>query len=119
MNGRLVFEHAVKRMVEVSRSLLAKQEVRTEDISLLVPHQANKRINSMVAEHLGLSEDRVMSTIERYGNTTAATIPIGLADAVLEDRLPKQGYVLCPAFGSGFTWGAALLKAIAPGSSPS
>jgi 3-oxoacyl-[acyl-carrier-protein] synthase-3 len=112
MNGRKVFENAVKRMVEVSVSLLQKLKVSPKDISLFVPHQANLRINSMVAQHLGLSEQQVFNTIENYGNTTAATIPIGMTDAVAEGRIKPGDYVLHATFGSGFTWGAALTRAL-------
>ncbi|MEZ4754266.1 MAG: ketoacyl-ACP synthase III [Bdellovibrionota bacterium] len=110
MNGRLVFEHAVKKMSEVSRSILKKHGRLPEDVLLLVPHQANIRINHMVATSLGIPEDKSFNTIAKYGNTTAATIPIGLTDAEEDHRFEKHGLVLCPAFGSGFTWGAALFE---------
>ena len=110
MNGRVVFEHAVRSMVEVCQSILKRFSVVPNEISLLVPHQANARINAAVAEHLGLRHSQVMSTIENYGNTTAATIPIGFYDAVEAQRLPPSGLILSVAFGSGFTWGAALFR---------
>lgn len=111
MNGRRVFESAVRRMVEVSQSLLAQHGITGTAVRLFVPHQANSRINQMVAEQLGLKPDQVMSTIERYGNTTAATIPIGMTDAIDEGRIQPDDIVLQAAFGSGFTWGAAILRA--------
>ncbi len=110
MNGRKVFEHAVKRMVEVSVSVLEKAGVSPGDVRYFVPHQANLRINSMVAKQLGIAQEACISTIERYGNTTAATIPIGLSHLVEEQELSDGDLVLSSAFGSGFTWGASLLR---------
>lgn len=110
MNGKLVFEHAVRRMVEVSQNLLARLECSPSEIRLLIPHQANLRINSLVAKQLGLSEEQVFNTIQQYGNTTAATIPIGFSHAVQEQKLNSGDKILSAAFGSGFTWGAALFE---------
>lgn len=112
MNGRRVFEHAVRSMTEVSHSLLAKLGLLGSQISLFVPHQANLRINQMVGESLKLSSHQVFNTIERYGNTTAATIPIGMTDALAEGRIEPDALILHAAFGSGFTWGAVAVKAI-------
>lgn len=110
MNGKLVFEHAVRAMTEVSRSILKKNGLSSGDISLFVPHQANIRINKMVGDMLELERSQVFNTISEYGNTTAATIPIGLSRAVSERSFSPGEYVLSAAFGSGFTWGAVLLK---------
>ncbi|MCB0320271.1 MAG: ketoacyl-ACP synthase III [Bdellovibrionales bacterium] len=112
MDGRVVFEHAVKRMVEVSHSLLHKNHMTAEDIRLIIPHQANTRINSLVAKTLEIPEARVMNTIERYGNTTAATIPIGFSHAVEEVQLFPGDKILSCAFGSGFTWGAMVFQVV-------
>ncbi len=112
MNGRKVFEHAVKRMTEVSMSLLSRHGLSAADVNLFVPHQANLRINSLVASQLGLREDQVWNTIQNFGNTTAATIPIGLSCAFEAGRLEPGQIVLSAAFGSGFTWGATLLKVV-------
>ena len=112
MNGRVVFEHAIKRMVEVSASLLEKNHKAPEDVALLVPHQANLRINKMVASTLGIPKEKAFNTIQKYGNTTAATIPIGLSDAEEEGRFNSGDLILSAAFGSGFTWGAALLEVV-------
>ncbi|HSM03237.1 MAG TPA: beta-ketoacyl-ACP synthase III [Longimicrobiales bacterium] len=110
MNGREVFKHAVSRMPEAVEEALAANGLGTEDIDLLIPHQANLRISQMVQRRLGLGDDRVFNNIERYGNTTAATIPIALAEAVREQRL-SPGDLLCfCAFGSGLTWGSALVR---------
>ncbi len=110
MEGREVFKHAVTRMPEAVHEALDAQGLTADDIDLLIPHQANLRISQMVQKRLGLADDRVYNNIQRYGNTTAATIPIALAEAVEQGRL-RRGDLLCVvAFGSGFTWGSALIR---------
>jgi 3-oxoacyl-[acyl-carrier-protein] synthase III len=110
MAGRDVFKHAVTRMPEVVMEALATHDLQPSDIDLLIPHQANLRISQMVQRRLGLSDEKVVNNIQSYGNTTAATIPIALAEAVRADRL-HAGQLLCVvAFGSGFTWGSALVR---------
>jgi 3-oxoacyl-[acyl-carrier-protein] synthase-3 len=110
MNGKEVFKHAVVRMPEAVEEALAANGLGVADLDLLIPHQANLRITQMVQRRLGLSDAQVVSNIHRYGNTTAATIPIALAEAVREGRL-EPGDLLClVAFGSGFTWGSALVR---------
>jgi 3-oxoacyl-[acyl-carrier-protein] synthase-3 len=110
MEGRDVFKHAVTRMPEAVNEALEANGLTARDIDLLIPHQANLRISQMVQRRLGLDDGRVFNNIERYGNTTAATIPIALAEAVEAGRL-KSGDLLClVAFGSGFTWGSALVR---------
>ncbi len=81
-----------------------------EDLDLLIPHQANKRIAQYVQQQLGLSDDKVMINIEKYGNTTAASIPIALSEAIQEGRMKRGDLVCLSAFGSGFTWGSVLLN---------
>ena len=110
MEGREVFKHAVTRMPEAVAEALDANGLTTEDIDLLIPHQANLRITQMVQRRLGLPDDKVVSNIERYGNTTAATIPIALAEAVREGRLSRGDLLCLVAFGSGFTWGSALIR---------
>jgi 3-oxoacyl-[acyl-carrier-protein] synthase-3 len=110
MEGRYVFKHAVTRVPEVVREALAANGCTVADLDLLIPHQANLRINQVVADALGLPEEKVFNNIERYGNTTAASIPLALHEAVLEGRL-RPGMLVCLAgLGSGFTWAAALLR---------
>lgn len=110
MEGKEVFKHAVERMPEAVLEALAANRLTVADLDLLIPHQANLRITQMVQRRLGLSDRQVVSNIDRYGNTTAATIPIALAEAVREGRL-RRGDLLClVAFGSGFTWGSALIR---------
>jgi len=110
MNGNQVFKHAVHRFPEVTLDILAENGFQKEDLDLLVPHQANLRITRYIQEKLQLPEEKVVSNIERYGNTTAASIPIALSEAFEQGRL-KPGMLVClTAFGSGFTWGANLLK---------
>ena len=110
MNGRQVFVNAVKRMPEAVGVALEQHGYQAEDVDLFVFHQANLRINEAVAQRLGVPEEKVFNTIEKYGNTTAATIPIGLDEAVKAGRLESGMLVASAAFGSGFTWGSALLR---------
>ena len=109
MAGRLVFKHAVERMIGALMKEFQKQSLTLDDVDLFFFHQANLRINQYVAKQLGLSEDKLPHNIERYGNTTAATIPIMLAEAQAEGRLKRGMKIATVAFGSGFTWGAAII----------
>jgi len=110
MNGNLVFKHAVLRFQEVIQEALEANNLEVSDIDLLIPHQANLRISQMVQKQLGLSDSQVFNNIMRYGNTTAASIPIAMSEAWSEGKL-KPGDLLCvAAFGSGFTWASALIK---------
>ena len=106
--GQPVYKFAVTRMADVSEELLKRNQLTGSDIAYLVPHQANKRIIDATASRLGLSEDKVMVNIQRYGNTTAGTIPLCLFD--WEDKLKKGDLLVLAAFGGGFTWGASLVK---------
>ena len=110
MNGREVFRHAVIRFPQSIIEAVEANNLTLEDVSLIVPHQANLRITLEVARRLKVPAERVYSNIERYGNTTAATIPIALAEAVSEERIQPGDYVVLVAFGSGFTWASALIK---------
>ncbi|EYF00288.1 3-oxoacyl-ACP synthase III family protein [Chondromyces apiculatus] len=110
MNGKQVFRWATEKMPEVSLEVLKKAETDVAGIDLFVPHQANMRINQLVASKLGFAEDKVVHNIQRYGNTTAATIPIGLSEAWAEGRLKEGATTLLAAFGSGYTWGAAVVR---------
>lgn len=110
MNGRYVFTHAVRRFPEVIRESLEKNGLAIGDLSLLIPHQANLRITQAVGIALQLPEEKVYSNVERYGNTTAASIPIALDECVEQGRI-REGDIVCLAsFGSGFTWASALLR---------
>ncbi|MDX2003574.1 MAG: beta-ketoacyl-ACP synthase III [Chitinophagales bacterium] len=110
MNGKLVFKHAVVRFPQVIREALTVNGFTEKDIDLLIPHQANIRIAEAVQKDLGLSDGQVFNNIEKYGNTTAASIPIALAEAWEAGKV-KQGDLVClAAFGSGFTWGSALMR---------
>ncbi|MFO7589175.1 MAG: beta-ketoacyl-ACP synthase III [Gemmatimonadota bacterium] len=110
MEGREVFKHAVNRMPEAIHEVLAEAGYTIDEVALVIPHQANLRISEMVQRRLGLSDDRIYNNIMRYGNTTAATIPIALAEAVDEGRVKRGDLVAFTAFGSGFTWGGALVR---------
>jgi 3-oxoacyl-[acyl-carrier-protein] synthase III len=106
--GQAVFKFAVKGMADVSYELLQRNNLTGDDIAWLVPHQANKRIIDATADRMGLSHDKVMLNIQRYGNTTAATIPLCLWE--WEKQLKKDDKIVLAAFGGGFTWGATLIK---------
>ncbi len=110
MDGRNVFRHAITAMTEAAQTCLAGAGLAASDIALCMPHQANVRILSAFARNLGLSEERVYMNLERYGNTSAASIPIALAEAVAEGRLAPGDRVLMVAFGGGFTWGATVVE---------
>ncbi|MEA5428881.1 beta-ketoacyl-ACP synthase III [Arcicella lustrica] len=110
MNGNAVFKHAVVRFPEVIREALDKNDLQAEDIDLLVPHQANLRISEYVRQQMGLPEEKVMNNIQKYGNTTAASIPIALCEAWETGRIKDGDLVCLAAFGSGFTWGSALIR---------
>jgi len=110
MNGRVVFVNAVKRMGEAVAETLGANGASIDDVDLVVFHQANLRINEAVAERFEIPPQKVFNTIDRYANTTAATIPIGLHEAVKEGRLEPGMLVVVAAFGSGFTWGSLLLR---------
>jgi 3-oxoacyl-[acyl-carrier-protein] synthase-3 len=109
-DGRNVFKHAVKLITEVSRDILERNDYTADDVNLFIPHQANLRIIQSSLERLGLSPDRVVINIDRYANTTAATIPIGLTEAHQQGRIKKGDLLLLASFGAGFTWGSVLLR---------
>jgi 3-oxoacyl-[acyl-carrier-protein] synthase-3 len=110
MKGRELYDICMERMPEVSRAVLAQNGCAASDVDLFVIHQSNQRINQDYADALGVPRARVFSTIERFGNTTAATIPLGLAEAVRAGTLRPGMLVLSASFGSGLTWGAALYR---------
>lgn len=109
-DGQQVFKYAVRKMFELCDLLLKRHGYTPEDVKLLIPHQANKRIIMATAERLGLSEDRVVINIDKYGNTTAATIPLATRDAVEQGRLKQGDLVLFAAVGAGYTAGASLWR---------
>lgn len=111
MDGRYVFKMATTHMVEVAKSVLQKNGVAPEQLKLVLMHQANKRINEYCAKALGLSEEQVPHNIHKYGNTTAATIPLLWDECVRDGRLKAGDLVLMVAFGAGMTWGASLVRA--------
>lgn len=110
MNGNLVFKHAVVRFMEVIKEALKTNGKNKEDIDLLVPHQANLRISNFIEKKLQLEEGVVYNNIQRYGNTTGASIPIALSEAWAEGKIKENDLVCLAAFGSGFTWASALIK---------
>ncbi len=110
MNGNQVFKHAVVRFMEVIQEALDKNNLKKEDINLLVPHQANLRISQYIQQKLSLRDDQVYNNIMRLGNTTAASIPIALSEAWAEGRIKENDVICLAAFGSGFTWASALIR---------
>jgi 3-oxoacyl-[acyl-carrier-protein] synthase-3 len=110
MNGKEVFRHAVTRFPEVINEALEANNLTSENIDLLIPHQANLRITQMVQKRLSLRNEQVFSNIHKYGNTTAATIPIALAEAFNEGKIKDGDLLVLAAFGSGFTWASAIMK---------
>jgi len=110
MQGREVFKVAVRCMEQISKDILKKNNIESEEITLLVPHQANIRIIEALRNRLELSKDKVYVNIQKYGNTSAASIPLALAEAEKEGKLKEGDLVLLVAFGGGFTFGSLLLK---------
>ena len=110
MNGQTVFKNAIVKFPEVIMEALDKNGYETKDIDMLIPHQANLRITSFIQQKMGLPEEKVFSNIQRYGNTTAASVPIALSEAVEQGKIKPGDLVCLAAFGSGFTWGSALIR---------
>lgn len=110
MNGNYVFKHAVTRFPESILEALTEANKKPEDLDLFIPHQANLRISQFVQRQLGLPDDKVFNNIMRYGNTTAASIPIALSEAKKEGKIKKGDLLMMTAFGAGFTWGSVLMN---------
>ncbi len=110
MNGQFVFKHAVVRFSEVIHEGLQANNLQVSDIDLLIPHQANLRISQFIQKKFGLNDDQVFNNIQKYGNTTAASIPIALAEAWEQGKIKKGDTLVLAAFGSGFTWASAIIK---------
>ena len=110
MHGNEVYKHAVRSLTEVAQEALVANQLDPEDVDLFIPHQANIRIMTKVAERLKISPDRVYMNIERYGNTSSASIPVALDEANRSGRLKAGDLVLLDAFGGGFTWGAVMIR---------
>ncbi|MDX5347739.1 MAG: ketoacyl-ACP synthase III [Hymenobacteraceae bacterium] len=110
MNGSTVFKHAVTRFPEVIKEALDTNGYQPTDIDMLIPHQANLRITQFIQQKMKLPDDKVYSNIQRYGNTTAASVPIALSEAYQEGKIKEGDLVCLAAFGSGFTWASALIR---------
>ena len=110
MNGQFVFKNAIVRFSEVINEALQKNNLTKNDIKLLIPHQANLRISQFVQKSFKLHNNQIFNNISKYGNTTAASIPIALAEAYQANLINKGDIIILAAFGSGFTWGSALIK---------
>jgi len=110
MKGNEVFKVAVRSMCEISRDVLGEAGLKTEDVDLFIPHQANQRITDAVANMLNVEESRVFSNIAKHGNTSSASIPIGLDECVESGRIKKDDVILMASFGGGFTWGSVVMR---------
>ncbi len=110
MDGRSVFKNACEKMPEAVRIALSHNNLRIEDVDVLIPHQANERISQMVAKSLNIPLEKVVRNIDRYGNTTAASIPIALDEACRQGRIKPGSLVVLTAFGSGYTWASAVIR---------
>lgn len=110
MDGQLVFKHAITRFAESIEEALSACQLKTEDVNLFIPHQANLRISQMVQRKFRFTDDQVFNNIQKYGNTTAATLPIALTEARQQGRVKEGDIVVLSAFGSGFTWGSVILR---------
>ena len=110
MNGNFVFKHAVTRFPETIHEVLNKAGKAIDDLDLFIPHQANLRIAQYVQQKLGLSDDKIFNNIQKYGNTTAASIPLALSEAIIEGKAKRGDLICLSAFGSGFTWGSVLFQ---------
>jgi 3-oxoacyl-[acyl-carrier-protein] synthase-3 len=109
-DGQSVFKFAVRKTEEICARIMERNHITPDDIDLFVSHQANRRIITSAAERLGLAPEKVIINIDKYGNTTAATIPLALTDAIAEGRLKKGDLVLLASVGAGFTTGSVLLR---------
>jgi 3-oxoacyl-[acyl-carrier-protein] synthase-3 len=110
MKGNQTFKVAVKRMTDVSSGLLEKNGFSVDDVDIVIPHQANIRIINAVGKSLGVPEEKVFVNVDRYGNTSAASIPIAMYEAVKEGQVKSGDLVLLVAFGGGLTWGSTLIR---------
>jgi 3-oxoacyl-[acyl-carrier-protein] synthase-3 len=109
-DGKTVFKFAVQKMADIAEEVLVRNNYSGKDVKLLVPHQANLRIIDAAAKRLGLPPEQVLINIDRYGNTTAATIPLALSEAYQQGRIEKNDLLVLATFGAGFTWGSALVR---------
>jgi len=109
-DGKTVFKFAVTNMADIAVKVLERNNFSGKDVSLFVPHQANLRIIDAAVKRLGLSKDKVQINIDRFGNTTAATIPLALSEAVQQGKVKKNDLIVMATFGAGFTWGSALVR---------
>jgi 3-oxoacyl-[acyl-carrier-protein] synthase-3 len=110
MNGQYVFKNAVVRFSEVIQEGLEANGLQVSNIDMLIPHQANLRISQFIQQKFALRDDQVFNNIQKYGNTTAASVPIALTEAWEEGKIKKGDLVVLAAFGSGFTWGSVVLR---------
>ncbi|MGD9238241.1 MAG: 3-oxoacyl-[acyl-carrier-protein] synthase III C-terminal domain-containing protein, partial [Desulfobacterales bacterium] len=109
-DGKTVFKHAVVGMADVSARIVERNNLGDSDIRFFIPHQANYRIIDAAAKRMGLDPERVVININKYGNTTAATIPLAMSETYRSNKLHRGDWIVLAAFGAGFTWGSVLLR---------
>jgi 3-oxoacyl-[acyl-carrier-protein] synthase-3 len=110
MQGRQVFRFATRIMPEASRQVLERADLDADEVALFVPHQANDRILQAAARGLGVAEDRMFSNLARYGNTSSASVPIALCEAIEQGKVKRDDLIICVGFGAGLTWAAAAIR---------
>jgi 3-oxoacyl-[acyl-carrier-protein] synthase-3 len=110
MQGNEVFKYAIRTMVDTARRVMKSKKITSKEIDWFIPHQANMRIMEEVANRLGIPMDKVIVTVHKYGNTSAASIPTALDEAVREGKIKRGDLILVNSFGAGFTWAAALIR---------
>jgi 3-oxoacyl-[acyl-carrier-protein] synthase-3 len=118
MKGREVYRFAVHAVPVATREVLSKAELPIDSVDLLIPHQANRRILEAATRNLGVADDVVYSNVERFGNTSAASIPIAICEAIESGRISPGNLVVCVGFGAGLTWGAAAIRWTKPQPAP-
>lgn len=109
-DGKNVYKYAVTGMADVTIDIMKKNNLTGKNIKLFIPHQANYRIIDAITKKLNLDQDQVVINIDKYGNTTAATIPLAMSEAYQNGRMKRDDWIVIAAFGGGFTWGSLLLK---------
>jgi 3-oxoacyl-[acyl-carrier-protein] synthase-3 len=109
-DGKTVFKFAVQKMADIAEEVLKRNSYSGKDVKLMVPHQANLRIIDAAARRLGLDSEKVLININKYGNTTAATIPLALSEAYEQGKVARDDLIVLATFGAGFTWGSALIR---------
>ena len=110
MEGQKVFKHAVEKMSDITKEILKKNNIKPEEIKFFVPHQANKRIIDCIAKNLQFPTEKIITTVDKHANCSAASIPLAMSTLVKQEKIKRGDLLLCTAFGAGFTWGASIIR---------